>query len=49
MRGMPSKEKVEGIVWAECGGIRASASAFTSRETYLHRLALLAVAECPRD
>jgi len=40
MRGMPSKEKVAGIIWAECGGIRASAAVFTSRDTYLHRLAI---------
>jgi hypothetical protein len=40
MRGMPSLEKVAGIIWAECGGIQASASSVTSRDTFLHRLAI---------
>ena len=40
MRGIPSKEKVAGIIWAECAGIQASASTITSRDTYLHRFAI---------
>lgn len=40
MRGMPSFEKVAGIIWAECGGIQASAGSLTSSDTYLHRLAI---------
>jgi hypothetical protein len=40
MRGMPSKEKVAGIVWAECHAIRANSTIITSNDTYLHRLAI---------
>ncbi len=40
MRGMPSTTQVAEIVWAECGGIRASATQATSVATYAHRLAI---------
>jgi hypothetical protein len=40
MRGMPNATQVAEIVWAECGGIRASATQVTSAATYAHRLAI---------